>query len=79
MCISGADVAHRADVDLGARQERHGAVEVDGEATLDLVEDQTGDLLVLGEGLLEAGPALLAASLLARDDGFTEAFSTRSR
>src|SRR5262249_52851473 len=33
------DVADRPDVDLTARQERHGAVEVDGEAALDLVED----------------------------------------
>ena len=37
--ISGDDVADRPDVDLGARQERHGAVEIDGEAALDLVED----------------------------------------
>src|SRR5262250_1080531 len=29
-----ADVAHRADVDLAARQEGHGAREVDGEAAL---------------------------------------------
>ena len=40
-----ADVAHRADVDLAARQERHGAVEIDGEAALDLVEDDALDLL----------------------------------
>ena len=33
------DVADRADVDLAARQEGHGAVEIDGEAALDLVED----------------------------------------
>ena len=33
------DVADRTDVDLRARQEGHGAVEVDGEAALDLVED----------------------------------------
>ena len=35
-----ADVAHRADVDLAARQERHGAAEIDGEAALDPAEDQ---------------------------------------
>ena len=34
-----ADVADRPDVDLGPRQERHRAVEIDGEAALDLVED----------------------------------------
>ena len=39
VCISGVDVADRADVDLAARQEGDGAVEVDGEAALDLVED----------------------------------------
>ena len=47
------DVAHRADVDLAARQEGDGAVEIDGEAALDLVEDDAGHLLVLGEALLE--------------------------
>ncbi|GJD70977.1 hypothetical protein MMMDOFMJ_3931 [Methylobacterium gnaphalii] len=65
-------IAHRADVDLGARQEGHGAVEVDGVATLDLVEDRTGDTLVGLERLLELDPALLAASLVARDHGFAE-------
>ena len=39
-------VADRPDVDLAARQERHGAVEIDREAALDLVEDDAGDLLV---------------------------------
>ncbi len=66
------DVAHRADVDLAARQEGHGAVEVDGEAALDLVEDDALDLLVLLERLLELDPALLAARLVARHDGFAE-------
>ncbi len=67
-----SDVAHRTDVDLGARQERHGAVEVDGEAALDLVEDHAVDLLGLLERLLELDPALFAASLVARDDGLAE-------
>ena len=66
------DVAHRADVDLAARQERHRAVEVDGEAALDLVEDDAVDLLVLLERLLELDPALLAARLVARNDGLAE-------
>ena len=35
-----ADVAHRADVDLAAGQERDGAVEIDGEAALDAAEDR---------------------------------------
>ena len=65
-------VAHRADVDLGARQEGHGTVEVDGEAALDLVEDDAGHLLVLVEALLELDPALLAAGLLAAENGLAE-------
>ena len=38
------DIADRPDVDLAARQEGHGAVEIDGEAALDLVEDDAVDL-----------------------------------
>ncbi len=67
-----ADVAHGADVDLAAGKERHGAVEIDGEAALDLVEDDARDLLALLEHLLEARPALLAARLVARQHGLTE-------
>src|SRR4029077_19474355 len=66
------DVADRPDVDLAARQERHGAVEIDGEAALDLVEDDALDLLVALERLLELAPALLAARLVARQHGFAE-------
>ena len=72
MCISGVDVAHRADVDLAARQEGHGAVEVDGEAALDLVEDHAVDALVRLERLLELDPALLAARLVARQHRLAE-------
>ena len=61
-----ADVAHRSHVHLAARQERDGAVEIDGEAALDLVEDDAFDLLLGVEFLLEPRPALLAARLLAR-------------
>ena len=67
-----ADVAHRADVHLRARQEGHCAVEVDGEAALDLIEDDAVNLLVVLEGLLELAPALLAARLVARQHGFAE-------
>ncbi len=66
------DVADRPDVDLRARQEGHRAVEVDGEAALDLVEDDAVDLLVVLERLLQLAPALLAARLVARQHGFTE-------
>ena len=67
-----ADVAHRADVHLAARQEGHGAVEIDGEAALDLVEDLAGDGLVLLEHLFEPDPALFAARLLARQHRLAE-------
>ena len=60
------DVADRPDVDLAARQEGHGAVEIDGEAALDLVEDDALDALAAVELLFEADPALFAARLLAR-------------
>ncbi|MHC2612736.1 hypothetical protein ACVMGF_003809 [Bradyrhizobium diazoefficiens] len=66
------NVADRTDVDLRARQEGHGTVEVDGEAALDLVEDDAVDLLVVLERLLELAPALFAARLVARQHGFAE-------
>src|SRR5450631_1380238 len=66
------DVADRADIDLRARQEGDRAVEVDGEAALDLVEDDAVDLLVVVERLLELAPAFLAARLVARQHGFAE-------
>ena len=65
-----ADVAHRADVDLAAGQEGHGAGEVDGEAALDAAEDHAGDALVLLEVLLELRPGFFAARLLAAEHGF---------
>src|SRR5580704_4468354 len=66
------DVADRADVDLRARQEGDRAVEVDGEAALDLVEDDAVHLLVIVEGLFQLAPAFLAARLVARQHGFAE-------
>ena len=59
------DVADRADVDLAARQEGHGAVEIDGEAALDLIEDDAGDLFVVLERGLQLAPAFLAPRLVA--------------
>ena len=67
-----ADVAHRTDVDLAARQERHGAVEIDRVAALDLVEDDAVDALAGLEGLLELHPRFLAARLVAGDDGLAQ-------
>ncbi len=66
------NVAHRADVDLRARQEGHGTIEIDGEAALDLVGDLADHLLVLLEGDFETDPALFAASLVTRQNRFTE-------
>src|SRR3954471_16219507 len=65
-------VADRTDVDLRARQESDCAVEVDGEATLDLIEDDAGHLLIAVESLLELAPAFLSARLVARENGFAE-------
>src|SRR5205085_3974261 len=66
------DVADRTDIDLRARQEGDSAIEVDGEAALDLVEDDAVDLLVVLERLLQLAPALFAARLVARQHGFAE-------
>src|SRR5690606_36617509 len=66
------DVADRPDVDLAARQEGHGAVEINGEAALDLVEDDAFAALTLVELLFELDPALLAARLLAGKHRFAE-------
>ena len=64
--IGDERIAHRANVDLAAQQEGDRPVEVDGEAALDLVEDDAFDFLALLEGLLELDPAFLAARLRAR-------------
>src|SRR6202012_5903273 len=61
------DVAHGADIDLAARQEGHGARQIDREAALDAAEDHAGDALIGGEALLEQRPGLLAAGLLAAE------------
>ena len=62
-----ADVAHRADIDLAARQEGHGAAEIDGEAALDAAVDRAVDALVAASNAFSRlRPGLLAARLLAR-------------
>ena len=66
------DIADRPDIDLRARQEGHGAVEIDSEAALDLIEDDALHLLVILERLLELAPTFFAARLVARQHGFTE-------
>src|SRR5690606_25625291 len=46
----------------------HGAIQIDGEAALDLVEDLPFDLLVLFVESFETDPALFAAGLLTAED-----------
>ena len=64
-----AYVAHRADIDLTAGQERDRAGEVDGEAALDPAEDDAGHPAAILERLLELDPGFLASGLLARQNG----------
>src|SRR3546814_9652410 len=66
-------VAHRPDVDLGAREERHRAGQVDGETALDAAEDDAGHPLVAVEGVLELRPGFLAPGLVAAQHGFAVA------
>ena len=66
------DVPHRPHVDLAAGQKGDGAVEVDREAALHLVEDDAFDLLLGVEFLFEAGPAFLAARLITRQHRLTQ-------
>jgi hypothetical protein len=74
-----ADVAHRGARPPGCRQEGHGAVEVDGEAALDLVEDDAFDLLLVVELLLEL-VQLSSRRAFSRDSTASpSAFSMRSR
>ena len=73
-----ADIAHRAHVDLAAGQERHGAVEIDGEAALDAAEDHAGDAGLVVEGLLQLDPAFLAAGLVAATARLRPARSRRA-
>ena len=65
-------VADRPDIDLRTRQEGDGAVEIDGEPALDLIEDGALHLLVILERLFQLAPAFLAARLVARQHGFAE-------
>src|SRR5262249_42252390 len=65
-------IADRPNVDLRARQEGDRAVEIDGEAALDLIEDDALDLFIVLEGLLELAPAFLAARLVARQHRLAE-------
>src|SRR6185437_7640028 len=67
-----ADIAGGTNVDLAARQEGHGAVEIDGEAALDPAEDHAGDARLVVERLFQLDPAFLAAGLVAAQHGFAQ-------
>jgi hypothetical protein len=64
------DVAHGADIDLAARQEGHGAAEIDGEAALDAAEDDALDAGIFLEFGFELVPRGFAAGAVTREDGF---------
>ncbi len=65
-----ASVAHRADIDLRAGQERNGAAKIDGKAALDATEDGAFDALFLLVGFFQTIPGFLAAGLVTADRGF---------
>ena len=75
-----ADIADRPDVDLRARQEGDGAVEIDGEAALHLVEDDARMTFSLAWKAFSSLPQLSSRRALSRDSTASpSAFSTRSR
>ena len=65
-------VADRTDIDLAARQKRDGAVEIDCETALDLIEDDPFNLFLFLESFFELDPAFLTPRLVARDDRLAE-------
>ena len=65
-----ARVAHGADVDLAAGQERNCAAEVDGEATFDTAKDRAFDTLFCSIGFFQTIPGFLTAGHFAADDSF---------
>src|SRR5690606_7639105 len=66
------NVADWTDVNLRTWKECNCAVEINGEATLDLIEDNAFNALASFELSFELDPALFAASLLARKYSFAE-------
>src|SRR5262249_25080211 len=67
-----ADVAHGPHIDLAARKERDGAIEIDGEAALHAAENMAVDALILLISFFEPVPALFAARLVARKNGLAQ-------
>src|SRR5882724_11037511 len=64
LALHVVEVAHGLQVDLRAGQERAGAAEVDGEATLDALDDDALDGLLLVVGFLNIVPDFEALRLL---------------
>ena len=65
------DITHRPDIHLAARQEGHGAGQIDNKAALDAAEDNAIDPFGGIEGLLQFGPGFLAAGFFAREADHT--------
>jgi len=65
-----AGVAHRAHIDLRAGQERHGAAQIDGKATLDAAKDRALDAGIVGICLFQAVPGGFASGHFTADHGF---------
>ncbi len=64
------DIAHGADIDLRAGEERHGAIKVDGEAALDPAEDAAFDALAFAKFAFELVPSGFAAGAVAAEHRF---------
>jgi hypothetical protein len=62
-----AGIAHGAHIDLAAGQERHGAAQIHGKATLDAAKDGAIDAVLGSIGFLKAIPSRFAARHLAAD------------
>ena len=63
-------IANRADIDLAAGQEGHGAIEIDSEAALDAAKDHAVDALAFAEFGFELVPAGFAAGAVTAEHGF---------
>ncbi|EJT82823.1 hypothetical protein PPS11_43493 [Pseudomonas putida S11] len=70
-------VAHRADINQGARQERTDAVNVDSEAALNLTVDNALDHFFGGESCFQNNPALGALGFFTGQLGFAKAVFDR--
>ena len=61
----GRDIAHRADIDLAARQKRRCAVQINGETAFDAAKNNAFNALTGFKGFFQLDPAFLAARLVA--------------